>query len=76
MSYRLLPFEFARIANHEVLVNEVGDMMVVTEGTVSQMTEGALPKNELYKALVSNYFISDETIPSIMDIYANRLREK
>lgn len=76
MSYHLLPFEFASLAGHEVLVNEVGDMLVVAKGTVHQIVNHTLPKDDLYKSLVSNWFISETPIPSTIDIYANRLREK
>ena len=35
--YYLLPFRFTTIAGHEVLVNEVGDMLTAPLGTVEQV---------------------------------------
>ena len=47
--YRLLPFNFTRIAGQEVLVNEVGDMQIVPNGTVGKIVEKKLDeKSELY----------------------------
>lgn len=76
MNYRLLPFDFTRISNHEVLVNEFGDMLVVPDGTVQNIINRTLILDDIYKSLVANYFISENLIPSTMDIYASRLREK
>lgn len=76
MDYYLLPFDFTRISNHEVLVNEFGDMQVVPDGTVQKILDRTLEKDDTYKSLVANYFISEKRIPSTIDIYATRLREK
>lgn len=75
--YKLLPFTFSRISHTEVLVNEVGDMLAAPEGTVQAVVERSIDiKSELYKSLVANFFISERTIPSLLDIYAERLAEK
>ena len=75
--YKLLPFTFSRISHTEVLVNEVGDMLAAPEGTVQAIVERSIDiKSELYKSLVANFFISERTIPSLLDIYAERLAEK
>ena len=74
--YNLLPFNFSRISGKEVLVNEAGDMLISPEGTVEQIVSGTLPKNDLYKSLVSNFFIYEGEIPPLLDIYAEKLREK
>ena len=55
--YNLLPFNFSRISGKEVLVNEAGDMLISPEGTVEQIVSRTLPKNDLYKSLVSNFII-------------------
>lgn len=74
--YYLLPFDFTRIAGKEVVVNEFGDMLVVPQGTVDKIVARSLPKDDIYKSLVANYFISEKIVPSTIDLYATRLREK
>ena len=74
--YNLLPFNFSRIKGKEVLVNEAGDMLISPEGTVEQIVSGTLPKDDLYKSLVSNFFIYEGEFPPLLDIYAEKLREK
>lgn len=74
--YNLLPFNFSRISGKEVLVNEAGDMLISPEGTVEQIVSRTLPKNDLYKSLVSNFIIYEGEYPPLLDIYAEKLREK
>lgn len=74
--YNLLPFNFSRISGKVVLVNEAGDMLISPEGTVEQIVSRTLPKNDLYKSLVSNFFIYEGEYPPLLDIYAEKLREK
>ena len=74
--YYLLPFDFTEISGKEVLVNELGDMIVSPKGTVQKIVDRSLPKNDLYKSLVSNFFISEQIIPPLVEVYAERLREK
>ena len=76
MEYYLLPFDFTRIAEREVMVNEFGDMMIVPLGTVDKVVNRTLQKDEVYKSLVANFFISETPIPATLDIAASRLREK
>ena len=75
-NYYLLPFDFTRIANHEELVNEFGDMLVLPDGSVDKIVNHQLEEDDTYKDLVANYFISENRIPTNLDIYASRLREK
>ena len=57
--YRLLPFNFTRIAGQEVLVNEVGDMQIVPNGTVGKIVEKKLgEKSELYKTPKRRVFLT------------------
>lgn len=74
--YRLLPFTFTRILDRELLVNEVGDIIISPNGTVSKLCNHEQIEQNLYKSLVSNYFITEQNLPSTIDIYANRLRTK
>ena len=74
--YYLLPFDFTTISGKEVLVNELGDMIISSSGTVQQIIDGTLPKDDLYKSLVSNFFLSEQILPPLTEVYAERLREK
>ena len=74
--YALLPFNFTRLSGKEVLVNELGDMIVAPIGTAQRIVDHTLDDEELYKSLVANFFISEELLPSLLDIYASRLRLK
>lgn len=59
------------------MVNEVGDMLIVPKGTVQTVVEHTIDEDgDLYKSLVSNFFISEEIIPELIDVYAERLAEK
>lgn len=73
--YYLLPFDFTEISGKEVLVNELGDMIISPKGTVQKIVDRTLPKDDLYKSLVSNFFISEQILPPMMEVYAERLRE-
>lgn len=75
-SYYLLPFSFTRISGKEILVNEVGDMIISPIGTVQKIVDKELPKDDLYKSLVSNFFISETPIPPLLNVLAERLHEK
>lgn len=74
--YRLLPFTFTRILDKELLVNEVGDVIISPNGTVNKLCNKEQIEENLYKSLVANYFITEQLFPSTIDIYANRLRTK
>lgn len=76
MNYHLLPFTFSRIRGHEVLVNELGDMIVSPNGTVDKLVNRQPIDEELFKSLAANFFVSESLIPALSDIYAMRLREK
>lgn len=76
MKYYLLPFKFTRLGDHEILVNEVGDLLYVPIGTAEQIVNRTLKDQELYKTLVSNFFISETRLPALLDVYAERLAEK
>jgi len=78
--YILLPFRFHRInSEREVLVNEVGDFLVVPTGTTEKIITKQLKKGEheeLYGDLIANFFISEEPIPSLLNVIATRYRTK
>ena len=79
-TYHLLPFRFHRLNKHkEVLVNEVGDFIIVTTGTAETIIKRELSKithPELYGDLIANFFISEERIPPLLDVISTRYRTK
>jgi len=77
-SYYLLPFRFHRVNDiKEVLVNEVGDFLIVPVGTATQIVNREIKKtDQLYRSLISNFFISEESIPNLIDVLATRYRTK
>ncbi|MDE6286498.1 MAG: radical SAM protein, partial [Muribaculaceae bacterium] len=74
--YHLLPFNFVRVCGREVLVNELGDMIVAPQGSVEQIVERRIEDYDLYKSLMANFFISEDVIPALGGLYAARLRER
>lgn len=75
--YHLLPYRFERIGNREILVNEVGDYLIVPVGTAQRIAEKQVRKDEeIYKDLIANFFISETPIPRLIDNLATRYRTK
>lgn len=79
-TYFLLPMRFARVNKEkEVLVNEVGDHLVVPEGTFQKIVRRQLDKTQderLFADLIANHFISETAIPPLIDVLATRYRTK
>jgi sulfatase maturation enzyme AslB (radical SAM superfamily) len=75
--YYLLPFRFERLNDKEIIVNEVGDFLITEINTVDRIVNKKIsPDEELYKDLISSFFISETPIPVLIDNYAIRLRTK
>lgn len=75
--YYLLPFRFERVGKQELLVNDLGDYIFVPTGTTNRIVNHLLKKQEdVYKDLISNFFISESPIPELIDNMATRLRTK
>jgi His-Xaa-Ser system radical SAM maturase HxsB len=78
--YFLLPFRFHRInETNEVLVNEIGDYIVVPTGTVQKIVNRQLSGSsdpELYADLIASFFIAEQKIPALIDVAATRYRTK
>ena len=75
--YNLLPFRFERLKDKEILVNEVGDFLIVPTTTVKRIVDKEIKKDEeLYKDLTTWYFICEKSIPELIDLLAARLRTK
>src|SRR5260221_4246637 len=79
-AYFLLPVKFHRLNwEKEVLVNEVGDHLVVPEGTFQKIVQREISKEDdpdLFGDLVANHFISESPIPPLIDVVATRYRTK
>lgn len=79
-SYFLLPFRFHRLnSQKEILVNEIGDFIVIPEGTTEKIITKKLVKSEneeLYGDLIANFFISEEPVPPLLNVIATRYRTK
>lgn len=75
--YFLLPFNFTRISGKEILVNELGDLVIAPIGTTENVVLGKIDQSSnLFKTLVSNFFLSLTPIPDQLNIIASRLAEK
>lgn len=78
--YYLLPFRFHRInEKNEILVNEVGDYLLVPSGTFEKIVRRQIKKDlevDLYGDLIANYFISEQPISPLIDVLATRYRTK
>lgn len=79
-SYKLMPFKFHRInAELEVLVNEVGDFLLVPTGTAQRIITKQINKindADLYGDLIANFFITENSYSPIIDVLATRYRTK
>ncbi|QJD95473.1 His-Xaa-Ser system radical SAM maturase HxsB [Mucilaginibacter robiniae] len=78
--YFLLPFRFHRLNDRkEVLVNEVGDHLVVPTGTAARIVQRKLRREdeaELYGDLIAGFFIAEQQLPPLIDVLATRYRTK
>lgn len=75
--YYLLPFYFRKFSENEIIVNEVGDYLIVPAGTSQRIVNKQITQDEnIFHDLLSNYFISLTPIPDLIEVYAVRLRTK
>ena len=77
-SYFLLPFTFSSFnVDKEILVNFVGDFLIVDKGTSKKIAEKKIKKNnKIYKDLVSNFIICESNPLGLIDILSARYRTK
>lgn len=77
-TYYLLPFRFHQINKEtEVIVNEVGDFILVPVGTAGRIARKEVKwEEDVYADLVANFFISEKPIPDLIDVLATRYRTK
>ncbi len=74
--YYLLPFNFDRFNDKEIIVNLFGDFLIVEKGTTQDITGRRISNQNLYKDLVANHFISQFPYPRDMELLATRYRTK
>jgi His-Xaa-Ser system radical SAM maturase HxsB len=76
-TYKLLPFYFEVVAGKEILVNEIGDMLILPRGTTAAIVDRRVSSDsDLYKTLHANFFISDQVLHPLFEVYASRLAVK
>ncbi|SKC03300.1 His-Xaa-Ser system radical SAM maturase HxsB [Dyadobacter psychrophilus] len=76
--YFLLPFKFHSISiDREVLVNEIGDYLIVPQGTAKAIVHREIDfSSNLYRDLVANFFISPTPVPELLNVISTRYRTK
>lgn len=74
--YALLPFNFFRSIDKDILINELGDIIVSNAGTAEKIVNRLPIDEELYKSLVANFFITENPLPPLLVVYASRLKLK
>ncbi|AGS80581.1 His-Xaa-Ser system radical SAM maturase HxsB [Leptospira noguchii] len=79
-SFFLLPFRFHRLnSEKEIIVNEVGDSLILQKGTVEKIVKKQIDKQRderLYTELITNFFISEVPVDPLIDVLATRYRTK
>lgn len=74
MMYYLLPFRFNEFHGEELLTNDLGDYVIAPRGTAERIVNREIqPEEELYKELITKFFISETPIPELLDVMAVRL---
>lgn len=74
--YALLPFNFFHSIDKDILINELGDIIVSNAGTAEKIVNRLPIDEELYKSLVAIFFITENPLPPLLDVYASRLKLK
>lgn len=76
--YFLLPFRFIRLsAIKELLVNDLGDFLIVPLGTSEKISKQEIDSvSDLYMDLVAGHFISETQIPRLIDVMATKYRTR
>ena len=72
--YFLLPFRFNVFRNQELLINDMGDYLLLPRGSVQRIINRDIqPTEELYKDLIASFFISEKPFSRLIDNMATRL---
>ncbi len=77
-SYTLLPFRFIALdGDKELVVNEVGEYLIVPLGTVRQLVKHTVDADsDLYRDLKARQFLYDGNSAPLLDILAAKYRTK
>ena len=72
--YFLLPFRFNVFRGQELLINDTGDFLLLPRGSVQRIVNREVASDEeLYKELITSFFISETPIPRLFDNLTTRL---
>src|SRR5260370_42504740 len=76
--YRLLPFRFLKLdKDKEVLVNEVGELVIGPVGTAQALIRKQLARGSgLYSTLKAKQFLADDSSSPLIDLLATKYRTK
>ena len=78
--YYLLPFKLKRLKNNkEIITNDIGEYLIFPSGTTEKIINNNISSEEtpnLYQDLLSKFFISESTIPELIDVYSSRYSTK
>lgn len=80
--YFLLPFRFHRMPDgKELLINELGDFLLVPEGSAARIINKTINQNDpqdqiLLEDLLAGFFISEQAVPDLLEVIATRYRTK
>jgi His-Xaa-Ser system radical SAM maturase HxsB len=76
--YKLLPFKFLKLtADREILVNEVGEFILVPVGTAQRVIRRQLDRtSELFSTLKAKQFLTDSSSSALLDLLATKYRTK
>ena len=70
----LLPFHFQPVGRKEILTNDLGDYLVLPQGSVQRIVNREVsPEEDLYRDLLASFFISETPVPHLLDNMATRL---
>ena len=74
--YYLLPFTFRRFSEFELLVNEVGDMVSCSNGTVELLLQNEYESIANLDELLLNMIVGVQNDYAVIETLSNRLRHK
>lgn len=77
-AYSLLPFRFISLdSDREILVNEVGEYLIVNAGTAREIVRHRLDTTSLlYRSLKAKHFLFDDLSSPLLDVLATKYRTK
>lgn len=79
LKYNLLPFNFKKLDDKHLLINQSGEFLILSEKEFAELTENKLNNSsEIYKTLKAKHFLSDsdEGTKLAIDLLATKLRTR